>query len=128
MPTVVNPAADQCGNHHSGRNKNLPEADLPSGSRRYATALRVPLQPLQVGANISSVLVAEVSVFLQTLVNDPFHFGWQVGIQPYWRNWLFFQNRIKNDSRTLTTERQNACCHLIEDDAEGKQIGARVQF
>src|SRR6266700_6067337 len=65
------------------------------------SALSVPLQPLQVGSHLRSVLVTQFAVFLQAFVDDPLQFGWQIGIQPHWRNWLSFQNRIENDSKTL---------------------------
>jgi hypothetical protein len=36
----------------------------------------------QIGPQLGGGLAANVSVFLQSLVDDPFQFGWYVGIQP----------------------------------------------
>ena len=39
------------------------------------SALRVPLQPLEVGAHFGGVLVSQFAVFLQRPVDDVFEFG-----------------------------------------------------
>ena len=41
---------------------------------RHSSALAVALQPLQIGANICGVLVAQIAILLQRLVDDLFQF------------------------------------------------------
>jgi len=49
--------------------------------RDCASAVGVALQALQVGTNVGGVLVAQVTVFLERLVDRVFEFRRQVGIQ-----------------------------------------------
>jgi hypothetical protein len=64
--------------------------------RNYCVGLGIPLEPLQIGANVRGVLVAQAPVFLQTLVDDSFQFGWHLGIQPHRSHGRTFQNGIKD--------------------------------
>src|SRR5215472_1908097 len=65
---------------------NNPKPTALEGSIRQSwygdcsTGVGVALQPLQIGSNIRCVLVAQVLVFLQTLIEDAFQFRWKVGI------------------------------------------------
>ena len=90
--------------------------------------LRVALEPLQVGAHLGSVLVAQVAIFLQALVDDPFEFDWEVGIQAHRRYGVSFKNAVEDDSRTFPSERQRSRRHLVENGTEGKQITAGIQL
>ena len=81
----------------AGGKRNLPSLLLESqqlvarppcpSDRRTASALGVPLQPLQVRAHFRGVLVAQVAVLLQSLVDDSFQLRAAVGIQPHRRTW-----------------------------------------
>ena len=51
-----------------------------------ASRIRVALQPLQVGPHLRGMLIAQVAVFLQSLIDDPFQFGRHSGIQPQRRS------------------------------------------
>src|SRR5947208_15257351 len=52
----------------------------------------------------------------------------QVWIQPYHRDGIAFQNGVKDDSRTFTSEWQGAGCHLVKQDSKGEQVVACVQL
>ena len=88
----------------------------------------VPLQPLQIGAHVGGVLVAQVAVFLQRLVNDAFELRRQIRIQPDRRRGQLFQNRIEDQRRSVAAKGQRAGRHFIQHGAKRKQIGARVQL
>src|SRR5262249_62386150 len=47
------------------------------------TALGVPLEPLQIGTNVGGVVVAQITVFLQSLMDDFFEFRRNVRIHPH---------------------------------------------
>ena len=55
----------------------------------------VPLQPLQVGAHVGGVLIAQIAVFLQRLDDDVFQFGRHIVIQPTAGGPV--QNRLEDD-------------------------------
>src|ERR1039458_2839495 len=95
---------------------------VPSSERFFR--IRVPLQPLQVGADVRGMLVAQVAIFLQTLGDNPFQFGWEIGIQSDWRNGCSVQNAIEDYPCTLTTEGQCPSCHFVENGTEREQIRA----
>src|SRR6266700_4790769 len=82
------------------------------------SALSVPLQPLQVRSHLRSVLVTQVAVFLQALVDDPFQFGRQVGVQSNRWRWGTIQNGFEDHSRTFPTEWQTPSSHLVENGTE----------
>ena len=89
---------------------------------------RVPFQPLQVGPHIRRYLIAQLSILLQRLADDTFQFGWHFGIQPHHRRGFRVQNGFEDDRRTLPTEGQHPCCHLVKHSAKGEQIAPRIQF
>ena len=62
------------------------------------------------------------------LVDDPFQFCWQIGIQANRRHGITLQNRIDDHSGALATERQGACRHLVKHSTKRKQIRANVQL
>ena len=86
------------------------------------------LQPLQVGTHVCSVLVAQITIFFQSLINDVFQFWRKVRVQTNRRNWIARQNFMTNHSRTFSAKRQDSRGHLVEHRAEGKQIAARIEF
>ena len=92
-----------------------------------AARIRVPLQALEVGANVRRVLVAQVAIFFEALVDDAFQFRRHVGIQAHWRHRSAVENRIENDRRAVPAKWPRARRHFVEHDAEREQIGARVQ-
>src|SRR5208283_1536933 len=68
-------------------------------------ALAVPFQPLKIGTNVRGVLVAQVLIFLQTLVDDVFELLRQIGIETHgWRG-CSIQNRFEDHTRTFAAKR-----------------------
>lgn len=88
----------------------------------------VPFQALQVGTHLRRALIAEVAVFLQGFVDDPFQFGGHVGIQPKRGRGCCVENSLEDDRGTLAAERRNARGHLVEHGAEREQVAAAVDF
>src|SRR5207253_2978591 len=84
---------------------NPERATLELLVRRYlrdsdSGGFRIALQPLQIRANLSGVLVSEISILFQTFVDDAFQFDWQVRIQTYCRGWCPIENRLEDYPRT----------------------------
>lgn len=46
-------------------------------------------EPLQVGANVASMLIAKLAIFLQSLTYDPLQFSRGFWIKAYWGGWRF---------------------------------------
>jgi len=88
--------------------------------------LSVALESLQVGAQFRGVLVADVTIFLQRLVDDAFQAVGNIGIQTHWRSWRPVQNGVEGGSRSVATEWQPSGGHFVEHHAEGEKIGAGV--
>src|ERR1035441_746730 len=90
MRTIVESARHEQDDGYNGK-RNFPEYPALSRRRarachRTAPALGVPLQPLQVGSHLRCALITQVAVFLQSLINDVFQLGRQIGIQSHGRN------------------------------------------
>ena len=100
----------------------------PSCRYRGLAALLVPLQPLQVGSNFRSVLVAQISIFLQSLVDDVFQLRRHVRIQSERRNWRPVQDGVENHPSPLAPEWQGRRRHFVQNRTEGKQVGACIEF
>src|ERR1017187_2649013 len=103
-----------CG-HHRGRSGSY-------GPSRF----RIPLQTLQIRSYVSRMLVTQVAILLQTLVDNFFQLGRQIGNQSNGRNWSAIEDRLENQSRALPSEGQRSGRHLIQHSAKRKQIGAGV--
>ena len=73
------------------------------------------------------MLVAQLAVFLQRAVDDIFQLGRQVRIQPDRCQRRAVHDRIEDDSRSFSPKWHRASRHLVQHDAERKQIGARVE-
>src|ERR1700747_245007 len=74
------------------------------------------------------MLITQVAILLQTLVDDFFELGQQIGIQSNGRNWSAIEDRLENQSRALPSEGQRSGRHLIQHSAKRKEIGAGVHF
>src|SRR5262249_40240092 len=83
---------------------------------------------LEIRKEVGGVLIAHVTVLLESFVYDGFHFGRQFRIHPRRRSGLTIENRIKNHSRGIAAERQCAGCHFIEHDSKGKQVASSVDL
>ena len=94
----------------------------------FRARLRVPLQPLQVAAQIGGRLVAQVAVFFQSLPDNLLELRRQRGIQL--RRWsrIEFKNGVEDHGGSGAGKRKASGRHLVDHDAKGKQIGARIEF
>ena len=95
-----------------------PGTQLGVGGGRISRFI-VPLQPLQIGSHFRSVLVAQIAILLESLVDDLFQLGRNVGIQRTAEQapgseWL------RKSSSTFATEGQLAGRHLVENGAKGE--------
>src|SRR5216683_7226509 len=88
----------------------------------------IALQPLEVRSYVGGTLVAEITVLLQSLVDDAFQFRREFGIQTDRRSGDLVQNRVKDRRRGAAFEGKPASTHLIHHHAKGKNVGARVQL
>src|SRR2546430_3096596 len=98
-------------------------ANANSGSRS-----RIALKPLQVGANLRGVLVAQAAIFFQRFVDDRFELDWEIGIHSEWRNRGAAEDRLEYHSCAFASERQHPGRHLVENRAEGVQIRSHVEL
>src|SRR5580704_11777973 len=74
------------------------------------------------------MLVAQIAVFLQCLVDDPFQLRGDVRIEAHRSYWSPVQDRLEDDGLTVSPEYQLAGGHLVENRSEGEKIGAGVQL
>ena len=97
--------------------------------RRVAIApFRIPLQPLQVGAQIGRLCVAQRPIFFERLQNDLVEPGRQLGTQRRGRRWLLMKDRRRDDRRGRAGKGRTPGGHLEEDEPEREEIGARVDL
>ena len=73
------------------------------------------------------MLVAQVSVFLQTLRDDLFQLGRNIGIQPYDCDRRAIHDGFADDRRAFSMEGHVAGSHFVKDRTKGKQIGAGIE-
>ena len=74
------------------------------------------------------MLVSQVAVFFQTLANDLFELGRQIGVESNGRNWNAIKDRLENQSRALPSEGHRSGRHLVQHRPKRKQIRLCVQF
>jgi hypothetical protein len=80
----------------------------------------------QIVPQLGGGLAANVAVFLQSLVDDPFQFGWYVGIQPNWSYGSAFQNSVEDQPRSVASKRQGTSAHLVQNRTKREQVGAGI--
>ena len=83
---------------------------------------------MQVSSRLRCTLIAQVAVFLQSLVDDPLQFGRHSGIQTQGLDGRRIQDGFENLRGTAAMERERTCRHLVEDSTEREQITARIEF
>ena len=74
------------------------------------------------------MLVTKPRILIQSFIDDSLEVGRNVAIHTNERHWGFVKHGVKNRARGISTKRQNAASHLVTNDAERKEVGARVQF
>ena len=76
----------------------------------------------------AAVLVTQIAIFFQRLVDDVFELRWQVRIQPDRRDRRAIENRLEDQRRSVAAKWKLTGGHLVQHDAEGKQIRTRIEF
>ncbi len=98
-------------------------------SRSFAlVALRVPLQPLEVGPKLSGGLTTNVAILLKRLVDNLFELVRYVRVDPHWGHRRALQNRIEDQRRSGASKWQRCRAHLIQHRPEREQVCSSVEF
>ena len=135
------PRAYQAQHERERRSREPPASAAPSLGRRSERGLgdgalidrprpprvRVPLQPLEIGAQVRGVLVAEVAVLLEQPVDDVFQLGRDLRVEPHGRRRGLVQDRVEDHRRGRPRERRPPRRHLVEHDPEREEVRPRVQ-
>src|SRR5262249_19159261 len=113
--------------HSGSRSNHLPplrDGGCGSGlpARCQPHPIPVPLQALEVGASLRSVLVAEAPVLLQALDNDTVQLYRDRGVKADRTNWTLVQDGIEDGPNRVAAERRSPGGHLIEHYSVGEQI------
>src|SRR5437016_13360944 len=88
--------------------------------------IRIALQPLQISPHLSRALIAEVAVFLQSLVDDSLHLGRHCRIQSDCGAGTGVEDGFEYLCGTACMKRESTRYHLVEYGSEGKQIIAGI--
>ena len=72
-------------------------------------------------------MVAQVAIFFHRFEDHLLEFGGQVVIQAHGRDWIFVQDGVKDCAGGFALERERAGDHFVEHDAEGEEVGARIE-
>ena len=83
---------------------------------------------LRSAQHVGRRLIAQAAVLLERLGDDPLELGGQMRVERARRHRRLVQNPVEDDGRRRAGERLPAGRHLVEHDAERKQIGARVEL
>ena len=84
-------------------------------------------QALQILSQFTGGLVAKLAILFKSPGNDSFELDWKVWPQLARGDGATMQNCLMDSRHTVTAEGAMAGCHFVENQAKGKQIGARVQ-
>src|ERR1700733_1333552 len=117
---------------HRSRDDRLPafcQVGLGSEIRRYyrPARIRVPLQALQVSANLRAALVAQLTVFLQTLGDNVPQVRWKIRFETAWIGGSLMQDGVENRSVRISMEGSAPGSHLIEHHSEGEEVGTGIE-
>ena len=119
------------------------EQSLPAGARRplaqtrslrrrsnarRGSRLRFAQRARQIDPHVGGALVAQLGALLQRFIDDAFELRRDARVQPDRRRGRLVDDGIGDRSRAVAREWQDARGHLIEDDAEAEEVGARVQL
>ena len=85
-------------------------------------------ETLQVRSHIGCVLIAQAPIFFQGFANDLFQLHGEIGVEAHRRNRSAIQDGFAGDSRAFPAERRCGRRHFVQNRAEGKQIGSRIEL
>src|SRR5205807_7693776 len=92
------------------------------------SALRVAFESLEVSPDVGCVLIANLTIFLQCLVDDLFQLRRGVRVYSNWRHRCSIQDRIKCRACHVTPEWKHSCTHLIQNRTEREQVCTPIEF
>ena len=101
---------------------------ISGGSARDAAGDGVALEAGEVGSQIGGALIAQGAIFLQGFVDDALQIGGHVGIEAHRRDGGCVENGFEDLGGTAAVKGERAGRHLVENDAEGEEIGAGVEI
>ena len=133
MPGLPENESDKPQNKHPGESGNQFVIFPQSGPCRRcgyhlsASAARITSRPDQIGLHLGSVLIPDLPVFLQRLRDDVFQVRRQIRIQADQRGWRPVQDGIEDGPGGVPLERKESGRHLVQQNAERKQVSASVQ-
>ena len=68
----------------------------------------IPLQPLQVGADFSRALIADLAVLLQSLIDNVFKSRGKIGVEALQRSGLLVEDGIEDRGRGVSAKGQGS--------------------
>lgn len=77
---------------------------------------------------VGGMLVAETAIFFEALVDDVLELMGKIRIDLSDGDGVVFEDAAENDTRALAGEWEMAGGHFVENDAERKEVGARVEL
>src|SRR6516225_2426702 len=96
-------------------------------ARPRTARFRVALEAPEVGTKFGSGVVAQVAIFLEGFIEDALEFGGNGGVEARGFGGVLVQDCVKNTAARVAGEGKKAGGHFVEDDAERKKIGARIE-
>ncbi len=93
-----------------------------------ASGSGVAFEALEVGSDLGRALVAQLTILFQSLVDDLFQLGRQIGVDAHGGSRLAVQDGVKDYGGGVAAEGDDAGRHLVEDGSERKQVAAGVEF
>ena len=103
-----------------------PRARFARISRPLVTGINITLEPDQVGLEVGSGLIAQISVFFQSLFQDASESRRQGWIHLHDGNWVAVENRFVNHGRGIALKGEEPGRHLIESRSQGEQVGSSI--
>src|SRR5215472_16740946 len=88
----------------------------------------VALQALQISPDVAGMLIAQVTVLLETLEDDLFQLGRNFWIDLAGRVRLLVEDGSEDRRAGIARECQPACGHLVKYAAETEEVSASIQF
>ncbi len=106
-----------------------PPTSAASGARRARDVARGLLpEALEIGADVCSFLVAQLTVFLERDADDFFQLRGNLFVQASGGSRRLVENRFVNHSGCVAGKGEAAGGHFIEHRAEGEQVSAGIEF
>src|SRR5215204_2758864 len=93
-----------------------------------ARGLAVALHPLEIRSKVRRRLVAVAAVFFDRPADDALELRRNIRVELDGRLRFTIEERVEDDRRGISAEGAPPRRHLIKDDAEREQIGARVEL